>query len=176
MANWRALFSLIIATTILALGACGQKDTEPPAASPTDSEAMEGNSSDHESEQNKQATALPRTPSPEGARVFFITPSDGETVSSPVNVGFGIEGMSVVAAGNNLPQSGHHHLLIDTDVPNNGLPLPADANHLHFGDASTSTMLDLAPGEYTLRLVLGDYLHIPHDPPVVSDPITLTVE
>jgi len=120
--------------------------------------------------------AMPRTASPEGARVFFISPADGDTVSNPIAIEFGIEGMSVVAAGVNEGHSGHHHLLVDTDVPDTGMPIPADANHIHFGDGSTATELTLAPGEHTLRLLLGDHLHIPHDPPVVSDPITIMVE
>lgn len=155
----------ISAAALLMLGACGQQDAEPvaaeePAADATMSEPM----------------AMPRTASPEGARVFFISPADGDTVSNPITIEFGIEGMSVVAAGVNEDHSGHHHLLVDTGVPDTGLPIPADANHIHFGDASTATELTLAPGEHTLRLLLGDHLHIPHDPPVVSDPITIMVE
>ena len=155
----------ISAAAFLMLGACGQQDAEPvaaeePAADATMSETM----------------AMPHTASPEGARVFFISPADGNTVSNPIAIEFGIEGMSVVAAGVNEDHSGHHHLLVDTDVPDTGLPIPADANHIHFGDASTATELTLAPGEHTLRLLLGDHLHMPHDPPVVSDPITIMVE
>jgi hypothetical protein len=120
--------------------------------------------------------AMPRTVSPEGASVFFITPADGDTVSNPVEIEFGIEGMVVVAAGVNDAHSGHHHLLVDTDAPDMGLPIPADANHIHFGDASTSTELTLEPGQHTLRLLLGDHLHIPHNPPIISAPITITVK
>ena len=108
--------------------------------------------------------------------MFFITPADGDTVSSPVTIEFGIEGMSVVAAGVNEAHSGHHHLIVDADLPNMGMPIPADDNYIHFGDASTSTTLELAPGEHTLRLLLGDHLHIPHDPPVMSESITIVVE
>lgn len=120
--------------------------------------------------------AMPRTPSPEGARVFFITPADGATVSSPVTVEFGLEGMTVAKAGDTTPNSGHHHLLVDTDLPDLGLPIPADENHIHFGDGSSSTELELTPGTHTLQLLLGDARHIPHDPPVVSEKITITVE
>jgi hypothetical protein len=116
------------------------------------------------------------TPAPAGARVFFITPTDGDTVASPVTIEFGIEGMQVARAGDNTPNSGHHHLLVDTYLPNLAQPVPADANHIHFGDASTSTELTLAPGEHSLKLLLGDYLHIPHDPPIMSETITITVE
>ncbi len=119
---------------------------------------------------------LQRTPSVDGARVFFITPNDGATVSNPIRIDFGIEGMSVVKAGDMQAHSGHHHLLIDTGLPALDLPIPADANHIHFGDGSTSTEIDLEPGEHTLQLLLGDYLHIPHEPPVASDVIRITVE
>ena len=122
------------------------------------------------------SAAAPRTPSVEGARVFFITPADGDTVSSPVSIEFGIEGMSVVKAGDATPHTGHHHLLVDTDLPDPGLPIPADGNHIHFGDGSTATKISLEPGEHTLQLLLGDHLHIPHDPPVLSEPITITVK
>ena len=96
--------------------------------------------------------------------------------TNPIAIEFGIAGMSVVAAGMNDAHSGHHHLLIDTDPPDMGLPIPADAHHVHFGDASTSTELTLAPGTHTLRLLLGDHLHIPHNPPIMSEPISITVE
>ncbi len=123
-----------------------------------------------------KTVAFARTPSPPGARVFFITPNDGESVSNPFRIAFGIEGMSVVKAGSNQPESGHHHLLIDTGLPDPALPVPADANHKHFGDGSTSTEISLEPGQHSLQLLLADHLHIPHDPPVASDVITVTVE
>ncbi len=119
---------------------------------------------------------MPRTASADGATVFFITPADGATVTNPIHVEFGIEGMDVVKAGDNQPNSGHHHLLIDTDIPTLGLPVPADEHHLHFGDGRTATELTLPPGKHTLQMLLGDYLHIPHKPPLVSEVITITVE
>ena len=119
---------------------------------------------------------MTRRASVEVARVFFITPANGISVSSPVRIEFGIESMTVVKAGDNVPASGHHHLLIDTGLPDPGLPIPADANHIHFGDGSTSTELSLEPGEHTLQLLLGDHLHIPHDPPVASETITISVQ
>lgn len=122
------------------------------------------------------SVSVARTPSPDGARVFFITPADGDTVSNPVLVEFGIEGMSVAKAGEDQPDSGHHHLLIDVDLPDLGLPIPAGPNHIHFGDGSTSTEITLESGTHSLRMLLGDYRHIPHDPPIASDPITVTVE
>ena len=84
--------------------------------------------------------------------------------------------MDIVKAGDNAPNSGHHHLIIDAPLPNMSLPIPADDNYIHFGDGSTATERTLAPGEHTLQLLLGDHLHVPHDPPVMSGTITITVE
>lgn len=148
----------------LALSACGQRSA-PPAEDSPPAETAAG-----------KPAVLARTPSPEGARVFLITPANGATVANPIAIEFGIESMSVVKAGNNQPNSGHHHLLIDTELPDLAAPVPADANHVHFGDGSTMTEITLEPGDHTLRLLLADHLHIPHDPPVVSEPITITVE
>lgn len=158
---------LPLAAIILLAAACGREAPEPvtaekPAAAETAA---------------PEPAALPRSGSPEGARVFFITPSDGDTVSNPVKIEFGIEGMSVVTAGTDAMHSGHHHLIIDADLPENlAMPIPADENYIHFGDASTATEVTLDPGRHTLQLLLGDHLHVPHDPPVTSDVITITVE
>ena len=122
------------------------------------------------------APAIARTASVEGAEVFFITPADGATVGNPISIEFGIAGMDVVKAGNDQSNSGHHHLLIDTDLPDLGLPIPADEHHVHFGDGSTNTQISLPPGEHTLQMLLGDHRHIPHNPPLTSAQITITVE
>ncbi len=122
------------------------------------------------------ATALPRTSAPAGAKVFFVSPKDGETVSSPVKVVFGIEGMGLAPAGEKNDNAGHHHLLVDTDLANPGLPVPTDDKHLHFGKAQTEAEVALAPGTHTLQLVLGDYLHIPFDPVIESEKITVEVK
>jgi hypothetical protein len=123
-----------------------------------------------------ESAPLARSSSPPGARVFFVTPADGDNLSNPVRVEFGIEGMTVARAGTQQPNSGHHHLLINTGLPNLAMPIPADENYRHFGDGSTSTEITLEPGRHTLRLLLGNHLHIPHDPPVTSEVITITVE
>jgi hypothetical protein len=124
----------------------------------------------------QQPAALSRSASAEDARVFFISPADGDTVNNPIRVVFGTEGMAVVPAGNDTPHSGHHHLLIDTELPELGLPIPKDKHHVHFGDGSTETEIMLESGEHTLQLLLGDHLHIPHDPPLNSARITVTVK
>jgi len=124
------------------------------------------------------------TPAPADARVFFVNLKDGDTVAAPVTVVFGIEGMVIAPAGAETPNSGHHHLLVDRAPLGEGpdgagelnANLPADANHIHFGKGQTETVLDLSPGPHTLQLVLGDANHIPHNPPVVSNRITITVK
>jgi hypothetical protein len=122
------------------------------------------------------AQSMPRTASVEGTSVFFVTPRDEATVSNPVILNFAVSGMSVTTAGDDTPMTGHHHVIIDAELPAMDMPIPADANHVHFGDGSSTTELTLEPGEHTLQLVFADYLHIPHDPPVYSDRITITVE
>lgn len=119
---------------------------------------------------------LKRTPSPEGARVYFIGLEDGAVVSSPLEVRFGLVGMGVAPAGVEALKTGHHHLLIDIDVADPSLPVPADANHRHFGGGQTEVSVELTPGTHTLQLLLADHLHVPHDPPVMSEKITVTVE
>jgi hypothetical protein len=117
-----------------------------------------------------------RTPRPANVELYLISPKDGETVTSPVTVRFGLRGMGVAPAGVTTPNTGHHHLLVDVDeLPPPGQPLPADAHHIHFGGGQTETQLDLPPGRHTLQLMLGDANHIPHDPPVVSKKVTITV-
>ena len=122
------------------------------------------------------ATVFARTPAPSDAEVYIISPADGDTVTSPVTVKFGLKGMGVAPAGVDKPNTGHHHLLIDTDVPSLDAPVPNDANHKHFGGGQTETTIELAPGKHTLQLIMGDKLHIPHDPPVMSRKITITVK
>lgn len=120
--------------------------------------------------------ALPRTAAPAGAKLYIVSPADGATVKSPVTVVFGLSGMGVAPAGVQMENTGHHHLLIDTDMPANlGLPLPATDKIVHFGKGQTETSLPLTPGRHTLQLVLGDHLHVPFVPVVSSAKITITV-
>lgn len=120
---------------------------------------------------------LARTPSPEGANVYIISPSHGEVVNNTVTVRFGLTGMGVAPAGIDKPGAGHHHLLIDLQArPAMDKPLPADANHKHFGGGQTQTTLELSPGKHTLQLIMGDKTHIPHKPPVISEKITIMVK
>jgi hypothetical protein len=122
------------------------------------------------------AADLPRSPAPEDVELYIISPKDGETVASPLTVRFGLRGMGVAPAGIAMENTGHHHLLVDTDLPPLDRPIPADAKHLHFGKGQTEASVTLAPGRHRLQLLLADHLHIPHDPPVVSRPVTITVK
>ncbi len=109
------------------------------------------------------------------AEAYIISPQDGETVSSPFVVRFGLKGMGVAPAGIEMPGTGHHHLIIDAPLPAAGQPVPFDDNHKHFGKGQTEAELSLPPGEHTLQLILGDHTHVPHDPPVASKQIRVRV-
>ncbi|WP_447588237.1 DUF4399 domain-containing protein [Aquipseudomonas campi] len=123
------------------------------------------------------AEGLPRTAAPAGAEVYFISPKDGATVDKTFTVRFGLKGMGVAPAGADIPETGHHHILIDLkDEPAMDQPLPMTDAIRHFGKGQTETELTLAPGKHTLQLLVGDKNHIPLDPPVISKTITVTVK
>ena len=123
------------------------------------------------------ALAQERTPSAPGAEVYIISPKDGAVVHNPVLVQFGLKGMGIAPAGIKYDNSGHHHLLIDTDPPaDQSAPLPATEKIVHFGKGQTETTLTLSPGKHTLQLLLADLNHIPHSPPLLSKKITITVK
>lgn len=171
--NWSML--LVLGS----LAACGGSDPEPAAS--TSNPAPTGAPSAAASAVLAQAApppavSLPRTPSPAGASVYIISPADGSTVSSPVRVVFGLKGFGVVPAGIQRADAGHHHLLIDAALPPLGLPIPNDATHVHFGKGQTEAEVVLTPGRHELRLLLGDHLHVPHDPPLMSAPVVITVQ
>ena len=115
------------------------------------------------------------TPSPTGATVYFLDLKDGALIPPKATIRFGLRGMELARAGVDRPNSGHHHLLIDTELPALNEPIPADFNHLHFGNAQTEAEITLPPGEHTLRLLLGDRNHVPHSPPLISARIRVRV-
>jgi len=119
-----------------------------------------------------------RLPAPEGAKAYIISPADGATVSNPVTLIFGLEGMGVAPAGADVANTGHHHLLINTDPASVNMddPLPATDQIVHFGGGQTQVTKELPAGTHTLQLLLGDWTHLPHNPPVLSEVITITVE
>lgn len=124
---------------------------------------------------NPATVQKPRTPAPSEAKVFFTNVTDGAKLTAKSTIGFGISGMDIVPAGTDKPNTGHHHLLIDAPLPPLDREIPSDPNHVHFGRGQTSGEVTLTPGEHTLQLLLGDFEHVPHDPPVVSPVVRVTV-
>jgi len=154
--------SLLLASALtLLLNACGS-DQQPSNPSAADTSLA-----------SEKPAGSPSAP---GATVFIISPINGATVKSPLEIKFGISGMEIAAAGTFNDNTGHHHLLIDTKLADSALPVPGDDNHLHFGKGQTETTVTLDPGEHTLQLVVGDGNHIPHNPPIASEIITVIVE
>jgi hypothetical protein len=118
-----------------------------------------------------------KSPWPAGAKLYFISPENGATLSNPVTIRFGLKGVGVAPAGVEKEKTGHHHLLIDTDIPKDlTAAIPADDNNKHFGGGQTEVTMDLKPGTRTLQLLLGDHSHVPHNPPLASEKITVTVK
>jgi hypothetical protein len=153
--------TLLATLVVLSLAACGDSGT------PSHEAHKEGAPS---------SDAIPRTPSPPGAKVWLIEPEEGAVVKNPITVKFGVEGMKVVPAGTDEPDSGHHHLLIDTKLTDYDAPIPADDQHKHYGKGQTEATIELSPGKHTLQDVFADKNHVPHEPPVQSDVVTITVE
>jgi hypothetical protein len=123
------------------------------------------------------ANAADATASNAGAEAYFISPKNGAHLTGKFTVRFGLTGMGVAPAGVAMPNTGHHHLLVNAvPMPDLSLPLPSSDAVRHFGKGQTETVLELPPGEYTLQLVLGDHLHRPHQPPVMSGTLTVTVD
>ena len=116
------------------------------------------------------------TPSSSNASVYFLSPADEESINGKVKVRFGLENFGVAPAGIQIENTGHHHLIIDADLPTLNLPIPADDNYVHFGKGQTEVELELSKGTHTLQLLLGDFRHIPHDPPIYSKRIEVYVD
>ncbi|WP_440130235.1 DUF4399 domain-containing protein [Trinickia symbiotica] len=116
------------------------------------------------------------TPSPPGAQVYIIWPYDGARIKGAFWLRMGLTNMGVCPKGVDRPATGHHHVLIDTDLPPMDQAIPSDRNHLHFGAGETEARIELPPGKHTLQLLMGDYNHVPHNPPVYSKKITITIE
>lgn len=155
------------AATIALLAGCSKAPE--PAAEAATAEAQAASA-------EAAAPAFTRTPAPEGAAAYIVSPAEGATVTSPVKVVFGLAGMGVAPASVQFENTGHHHLLIDTDLADPSMPIPADEKHVHFGKGQTETSVTLAPGTHTLQLVLGDHVHIPFEPVIASAKITITVK
>ena len=126
--------------------------------------------------QTHQVNSASMSPDDE-PQVYIISPENGDEVTSPFTVKFGSKSVDIVAAGVEMKNSGHHHLLVNLNsLPDMNFPIPADSNHLHFGGGQTETVLTLEPGVHSLQLLLGDYAHVPHVPPIMSEKIIITVK
>ena len=120
--------------------------------------------------------AIELSPSPTNASVYFISPNNEESLNGKVTVKFGLKNFGVAPAGIQIQNTGHHHLIIDAELPPFNMPIPADKNHIHFGKGQTEVELELSKGEHTLQLLLGDFRHIPHDPPIYSKRIKIFID
>jgi hypothetical protein len=162
----RKLGVLLVICSLLA--ACGQQEPAPAAPAPTPAAAP--------ATPPPAPAGLTRKPAPAGAMAYIIEPADGASVTSPVRVVFGLKGFGVAPAGVDRNDAGHHHLLVDAALPADlGVPIPNDETHRHFGGGQTEVELTLAPGRHTLQMLVGDHLHIPHDPPIASSVVTVEV-
>ncbi len=163
----------LIAVIIFSTTACGEQ-----AATTSDATAATEDVTAATTAVSSEVAANPLiSKAPEDARVYIISPADGEVVSSTFTVKFGLSGMGVAPAGIEMENTGHHHILIDLDeMPDMSVPLPNTENIVHFGVGQTETTLTLSPGEHTLQLLLGNHLHVPHQNPVMSEKITVTVQ
>tara|TARA_B100001540_G_scaffold251485_1_gene227683 strand:+ start:44 stop:463 length:420 start_codon:yes stop_codon:yes gene_type:complete len=108
-------------------------------------------------------------------KVYFINLEDGDRVESPFLIQFGLSGMGIAPAGTDRANTGHHHLLINVNDIDLSKPIPSSSNHIHFGGGQTESLVDLMPGDYSIQLVLGDMTHTPHNPPIFSQRINITV-
>ena len=155
------LGALTVATFAALIGpAAAQQATTPPAAAPAQSDSSQSKS-------------------PEGAYEYFVNLKNGDTVTSPFKVVFGLSSnMGIAPSGVDKPNVGHHHLLIDKTLSAEEMtqPITVDEQHVHFGKGQTETTVTLPPGKHTLQLMLGDWTHIPFNPPVKSEVITITVK
>ena len=122
--------------------------------------------------------AAAETPAPEGAKVYFINLKDGDTITSPVTIRFGLSSMGIAPAGTEVPNTGHFHLIIDEKMEGEALneAIPVDEHHIHYGKGQTEASVTLPKGDHILQIVLGDWSHVPHKPPVMSERITVHVE
>jgi len=161
--------TLLLVCVVLA--ACGQEPAAPTAPTPAAAPSAPSPAAP------AAPAGLVRKPAPAGAMAYIIVPSDGATVSNPVHVVFGLKGIGVAPAGVERDDAGHHHLLVDVPMPADlGVPLANDEQHRHFGGGQTEVELTLPPGRHTLQMLLGDHLHIPHDPPIASSVVTIEVQ
>jgi hypothetical protein len=163
--------SLVVAALLLPLATAAQ-DSMPEAAK----KAAQSDGGKAAKAKALAAIGMDYTPAPAGAKVYFLAPANGAEVKGPVKVVFGLAGMGVAPAGTQKEHTGHHHLVIDGASFDAARPLPTSDQIRHFGNGQTEATVELKPGKHTLQLVLGDWKHQPHNPPVMSETITITVK
>ena len=186
------LFAVLITTFVLT--GCSDHESDPQGSADADQvkdepsqktssldddQAMSGEAAEstEDGAEENAMSGMKRTSAPKDASAAIIAPKDGATVTTPVMVKFGLDGMEGAPAGTDKPNTGHHHLLVDMEqMPAMNKPLPSTDQLLHFGKGQTETKLELEPGQHTLQLLLGDHRHVPHQPAVTSETITITVE
>ncbi len=180
MSKTRTL-GLLLSTT-LAVAACSQKPADqaapaaPAAPTPAAAPATPPPAASTAAPAAPALSSLPRQKAPDGTTVSFVGLKDGDTVASPLKVTFAVTGAKVAPAGTTDAGTGHFHLLIDTDLPPQDAPLPASEHVKHYGKGQTEDTITLTPGPHTLQIELADGLHLPFDPPVLSDKIKITVK
>ena len=172
MSKIRTLGLLLTAT--LAVAACSQKSAD--QAAPAADAAPAAPATPPPAPTAPTLSGVSRQKAPDGTAVTFIGIKNGDTVTSPFKVGFAVTGAKIAPAGTTDPGTGHFHLIIDSALPPQDAPLPANANVKHYGKGQTEDTLTLPPGQHTLQIELADGVHVPFDPPVVSDLITVTVK
>ncbi len=161
----RSIVPALALATLLATPAIAQQDAAPDEAHDHGTPSAPAS-----------APAGHRTPAPHDAYVYIGWPNDGEVIhSTRFKVWFGTRNFGVAPAGTDVPNTGHHHLLIDTPLPPMDEAIPNDKHHLHFGLGQTETIIELPPGTHTLQLLMADGNHVSHDPPVMSKRITIHV-
>lgn len=117
------------------------------------------------------------TPISADAKVYFIWPKNGAVLrEGQVWVRFGLRNAGVAPAGVDHENTGHHHLIVDAEMPSFDEEVPADQNYVHFGKGQSEALIELSPGQHTLQLLFADHLHVPHNPPIHSEKITVTVQ
>ena len=174
------LASLLAASAFaMTLAACDGASTAPAATTPDPAAAAattEAAVADALAKRDAEAVALHGAPGP---LVYFVNLRDGQTVPQSFRVVFGVSGIGVAPALIDKPNTGHHHLLIDTELTEEEktFAIPNDETHMHFGGGQTEVVLQLAPGPHTLQLAFGDLNHELHKPtPIMSQKITVNVQ
>lgn len=163
--------AVAVVATVAVIGLAGCANHQPPVVSVAPTAPMKVNVSTP-----TLAAGYVKVTATPGSALYFVNLKNGETVSSPVLIQFGLRGMGVAPAGIEKAGTGHHHLLVDVAELDVNAPIPTSDQHRHFGLGQTEVTLDMKPGQHTLQLLMGDQNHIPHHPVVMSERITITVK